>query len=494
MDVRLPDGRVVQGVPEGTTKAQLMQKLGMAQPEQVSVPQPQQRTPMQEIGRQVGLTGRYLLEGGLSLPNLVADPIALGINKITGRNQPLPSQQLSEDLTRAGLPSPQGTGEEIVGAMSRALAGTAGSIGAGASLAQGARGVVSNVGRELAKAPITQAGAALGSGAAGEIARQSGGGTLAQIAASLAGGLAGGGVGARIEAPKAAPRMTAQQVRESAGDLYKKAEQAGGVLKATTTNRFLDDIATIRPKDEVARNLGARDFIAENSDVFESMRGQPMTLERATAIDQRLTELLDGETLLGKPTQNGNQILQAQQKLRSIIDNVKPDDIEGGAQGFYALKSARTEWAKAARLRDIEAIIQRAQGMEQPATGIRTGFRSLLNNPNRLRGYSPEQVEAIRKASQTGIVGNLFRAFGSGLVPIGAGIAGSAGGPLGAIASGAAGYGIQQASKAIGENMQMARANKLADLVANGAIQKRDPLYLSRILGAQMGIIANEGK
>lgn len=32
MDVRLPDGTIVTNVPEGTTKAQLMQKLGMSQP------------------------------------------------------------------------------------------------------------------------------------------------------------------------------------------------------------------------------------------------------------------------------------------------------------------------------------------------------------------------------------------------------------------------------------------------------------------------------
>lgn len=34
MDVRLPDGRVVRGVPEGTTKAQLMEKLNIQQPQQ----------------------------------------------------------------------------------------------------------------------------------------------------------------------------------------------------------------------------------------------------------------------------------------------------------------------------------------------------------------------------------------------------------------------------------------------------------------------------
>lgn len=457
-----------------------------------------QRSMGQEAMRQLGLTGRYLAEGAMSVPAMIADPLANVVNYATGQNVPLPSQKFSDTLTQLGLPKPEGNLEELVGAGTKALAGAGAMAGAGQMMTAAptaAKSVMAGIAQQLAAAPVTQGASALGSAASGELARQAGAGPLGQLAANIAGGLAGGSIGGRIsgEMPKTPQRLTADEIRQKSSETYQRAEQLGGVLKPETTDRFLDDIATIRPKDEVARQLGARDFIAENSDVFESMRGQPMTLDRATAIDQRLTELLDNETLLGKPTQNGRQILLAQQKLRDIIDNAMPDDVIGSTQGFYALKDARRLWSQQSKMRTVEAIIQRAQGMEQPATGIRTGFRTLLNNPNRLRGFSPQEVDAIKKASQTGITGNLFRAFGSGLVPIGAGVAGAAGGPIGAMASGIAGYGIQQGSKAIGQAMQNARAENVAKLISdsvrqnNSGLVPTDPVRLSQLLGIAIG-------
>lgn len=491
--VRMPDGTLVNfpdDMPPDQVKGLISQKFPEAVPNQMES-KPEQTSPqpslMDQLKRQAGLTGRYLVEGVTSVPNmLIGDPLAASINYATGKNIPLPSQLVSQDLTSLGFPEPQGPLEEIVGAGSRALAGTGGVIKAGEAIASKAIAPITRaVGSAMAQAPLTQAASAIGSGLSGEAAYQSGAGPFGQLGASLVGGFAGGKIGSKIENPAMA-RPTAEQIREGASNLYRKAEQVGGNLRSTTTDKFLDDIATISHKDEVARALGGKDFIAENSDIFESMRGQPMTLDRASAIDQRLTELLDNETILGKPTQNGRQILLAQSKLRNIIDNASPDDVEGGVEGFYALKQARKEWSKAARLRDIEAIIQKANGMEQPATGLRTGFRTLLNNPNRMRGYTPQEAKAIADAAKTGIVGNMFRVFGSGLVPIGAGVAGATGGPLGSIVSGTAGYGIQQGSKAIGQAMQMAKANKAADLVAGGANQI-DPQYLAKILGITIG-------
>jgi hypothetical protein len=221
-----------------------------------------------------------------------------------------------------------------------------------------------------------------------------------------------------------------------------------------------------------------------------------MSLADAETVDQYLTEVINSPSMLnmGRPTSEGLRFIKMQDSLRDVIDNIKPQDTIGGVQGFDALLNARKTWAQSARLRDIEAIIQKAQGMEQPATGIRTGMRTLLNNPNRIRGFSPSEVRAIKEASQTGLIGNGFRAFGSGLLPlVTAGVGGTSGfsaaGPVGSAAgtllAGAAGYGIQQASKAAGVANQMRRAERVIDTIATG--QKRDPQMLARILGTAIG-------
>src|SRR5258707_4160453 len=87
-----------------------------------------------QIGKQLGLAGRYGVEGAMALPNMVGNAAnsainlgSMGINKLAGTNIPMlgmPSQSTSDILTKAGMPQPDTAGERVVGDMSRALAST----------------------------------------------------------------------------------------------------------------------------------------------------------------------------------------------------------------------------------------------------------------------------------------------------------------------------------------------------------------------------------
>lgn len=105
MDIELPNGVVIQGIPEGMTKSQVMTQAirnGLATPEDFgfkSQPteqaQPtQQPSMMQELGRQAGLFGRAAYEG-LTAPATVTleglrSAYNLGAN-IVGSESRLPS-------------------------------------------------------------------------------------------------------------------------------------------------------------------------------------------------------------------------------------------------------------------------------------------------------------------------------------------------------------------------------------------------------------------
>ena len=84
MNVRLPDGTIIQNVPDGTTKADLAAKLqnnGMAVPSEWLQSAPQAKPVhdageslnrgLSDIPRQLGLTARYALEGPAQAAQLV---------------------------------------------------------------------------------------------------------------------------------------------------------------------------------------------------------------------------------------------------------------------------------------------------------------------------------------------------------------------------------------------------------------------------------------
>lgn len=78
-------------------------------------PQPQKRGLLGEIGRQVGLTGRYAIEGLGHAADLVAEPIN-NLTRMTGAEATAPSKTLSRLADTIGLPKPEGGILEALGA------------------------------------------------------------------------------------------------------------------------------------------------------------------------------------------------------------------------------------------------------------------------------------------------------------------------------------------------------------------------------------------
>jgi molecular chaperone GrpE (heat shock protein) len=133
---------------------------------------------VKQIGRQVGLTARYGIEGLTAIPNMVGD--AFGLDS---------TRTVSDWLTKLGLPQPEGAQERVVGDVTRAMAGAGGSMKLGASMAKSAGPVVSRVGEMLSSVPGSQVISAGAAGGGAGATREAGGGPWAQTAAGLAAGV-----------------------------------------------------------------------------------------------------------------------------------------------------------------------------------------------------------------------------------------------------------------------------------------------------------------
>jgi|GEM_PF-6621639 len=266
----------------------------------------------------------------------------------------------------------------------------------------------------------------------------------------------------------------ADQIRQRAGEMYQAAERAGGVLKPKFTDQFVDAVERMKPQTDIGRIVGGDNAFSKVTERLGQIRGQPMTLRAAQELDELLGEAIDGFTEMGRVTKQGKKLLDIQTTLRGMIEDAGDDMVVGGRAGFDALKEARNLWSTSHRLNDIERIIQRADQYDQPATAIKTGFRTLYNNPNRMRGYSAAERAAIKKAAESGIVSDVLRTAGSRLVPI---VAGAGGGGLGGAAAGAA---ASASARGLAAKMQVGRAEKAARAVAerSGLVRQEQRLRL----------------
>lgn len=182
----------------GGTGIPLADFAGVAPPDD-----PPERTALQSLLRQLGLTGRAITEGVVHLPNMLADATAgavnlgvRGVNAATGADIPQmgrPSDAI-RDLIDRYTPRPENATERVVNRMGRGLTSLATGMGA----AQAAAGLGPSAGalaNAITSNPGSQVSAVLG--------MEAGGGTanelypndpVADLIGSAAGGI--GGMGA----------------------------------------------------------------------------------------------------------------------------------------------------------------------------------------------------------------------------------------------------------------------------------------------------------
>ena len=255
----------------------------------------------EELGRQLGLTGRYAVEGLLGLPATLANAPGMLANaglagadyaaQQFGREVPFrfPEQNaaVSNALSTIGLPEPETAGERVIGDASRFLAGTGGIVKGAEALAPRLTGATQKVVDTLQRARAAQATSAVGAGTAVGATREAGGGPLAQLAAGVAGGLAGPSVAGLATRPAGAVANLARRARPMAVE---------DTLRTELKNAGID-------WEELGRDVQAALIADTRKAIYAGQPLDPAALRRLT--DYRTVR---ATPMIGDITQDVNQI------------------------------------------------------------------------------------------------------------------------------------------------------------------------------------------
>ncbi len=209
-------------------------------------------------------------------------------------------------------------------------------------------------------------------------------------------------------------------IKNSSQNAYKYSENVGGVLHPDTfTNDVMDMVDAARPSP-----LPSGKFTVEQKslnsalDDFSNERGLPMTLEQYENFDKALgakeSALMDGF----KSTNNSRIVGQLQDQIRARLQNLQPQDVIGGKEGFDALtQHAIPLWSTQAKMADLETLINKAQGTANPTQSTKTALNNLINSP-KFNNYPDVAQDAIKKAAERGNADDLLGILGSRLNPI----------------------------------------------------------------------------
>lgn len=400
MDVTLPDGTVVEGVPDGMTKAQLVAKLKSngydtswykedssvsPSPTIPAKEQPRVRGYGEQLARDFSITGRDILEGAGAIPQMIGAPLeAIGL-KSAGANV---GRQAADWL---GLQKPESTSERVLSAAKQAFVPGAGFIKAGQAMA--AAPTLSNtaqmVGKTLASQPAAQLALGGVSGAAAESAEIGGLGPVGQVAAGLVAPMAVAPIAsAAIGTARGIKNIVAPIVSESAREqgaarlatrvLGQRSDQAATALGSAADDVTAGQVAAaidntdlaalqklVNQRDETFTDLLKRGTAQKISTAWDSLETR-LAPQRSEALELAASGGVDPSNIFRKAdaiaSTSGHQtrdIVQksmakikkkleiATDKETGLADPVELNAIRGQIRNYIESKSKKTsDWDK----------------------------------------------------------------------------------------------------------------------------------------------------
>jgi hypothetical protein len=379
-----------------------------------------------KLGRQLGLTGRYLLEGPANLAatfignpaNATINAGIKGVNELAGTDIEYlqkPSDMVGPALDAAGFPKPEGAVERVVGEASKF-------VSSGAPFAKGGQ-LVGQYGPEALKGLGVLGENLMGQGVGAVTGGTAYGVTkevlpdspTAQLAATLLGGVGGSAAVAKLsEIAQRAAVPTTQAVKGLANQAYKASEEAGAIIKPEAVQRLVmsvtDDLAEQAYIPLNAPKVGA---------VVEEMKriaAGNVTLKGLDALRQAARDVANSAD--PAEARLGSRMIS---QIDDMVQNLKPADILQGSknQGINELLKGRTLWGAARKSELIDDMITKATDRASTSgTGgnvenaIRQNLRKILDSKRLSRGFTKDELAAIRQVVKGSWKQNVLRQFG----------------------------------------------------------------------------------
>lgn len=496
--VTLPNGQVIDGVPEGTTKEQLRAKLqakgidiGEQSQEPKAVPQQGYLEGLANAG------GEAVFNRGIGLMQTAQDA-GLPVNKLFGVS-PEKFKEASQKAVAGNKKAAEGSGVSgaIVGMVADPL--NLSPLGRLGKFALPAYGAISGVTGGQAEDEnrlgnaVADAGLAYSGGKALEL-----GGRILRPAVSkvaeyvpqsiknVAGNsanyvvqkLQGSPFGEAAEntVKNAAPKSEipeVQAVRDNASKLFREATDRGAIVNEGFNPKWQKAIDEVTPKPLPNGNYTDTDKqILSIIDTYKPRGDENWNLDDLQKVNSSLGDayMKTIDPRSGQVDASGKAIAELQSKFANIIDNLSDKEVVGGRSGLDALKIAKVEWQRQAALSEIARAEEFAKMYPNESTALTNYYRALSKSPSRMKVFeslNPESAFLVRKAAKTGLAEDTLRTIGNRL------ISSLIGGFSGDVGGAAAGYAAGALSRKGAAEFAYGKSRKIAESVlgAKGGIK-----------------------
>jgi hypothetical protein len=350
-----------------------------------------------------------------------------------------------------------------------------------ATLPSVARTATTETGRGLATAAAQEPTRQLAAAAPAAITSQIAGEEFGPVAGMVAGMTTAAPFSIAAKAKQVEQIPTTEQLKQTSGQLYKFAEDAGVIFKRNDYSGFIKNLRLEMDKAGLDQQIHPTVYRA---------------LERMSDVPKRPITLEEIDTLRRIAGASIKSINADERRLGAILTERLDNFVEGAGRGqlvsgsdkaIEALNEARQLWKQGKKAQIIENIFDVAElragtnftqsGMEQ---ALRSRLTNLATNEKLMRNFNKTEQAAIRQAAKGGSMQNVFRYLGkfapTSVIPAvgGAYLGTQAFGDVGALAAAAPAI-LGGGSREIATRMGINRFQNLENMLRLGR-QPRSPV------------------
>lgn len=201
-------------------------------------------------------------------------------------------------------------------------------------------------------------------------------------------------------------QQSASGMKGNASALYNQMREAGAKLDSAKSAELVDSL------DEAIKS---NQFIPELNPKTQAIVNHIKESANSGSIkDGGITigDLDQYRRMLGRigNTEDGVSAGAVRGAIDNIVNSVTGDDLaSGNADAVKLLNQGRAQYAKSSKFEDITDILTKADG---DANKIKSGLTRFLNNSDNLKGFTTDEVDALKNAARSGIGEKLLKMGG----------------------------------------------------------------------------------
>jgi len=269
---------------------------------------------------------------------------------------------------------------------------------------------------------------------------------------------------------EAAPSIS--RLKDAARETYSKIDDLGVAVKQDSFQNFANQTLKMLERKGLDPDISPKAYAAINRMVKESQSGG-VSVSKIDTLRQVAKNAANA--IEGTDKALGSMMVE---RIDEFLQSLNPKKVVGGQpkEVGQLFKNARDLWGRAKKSELIEDAIERASNQASGfENGLRTQFRSLLNNKKKMKGFTVQEKALLKQVENGTRMANLARLggkFGLDLkqntnalgAALGAGAGGVYGGGVGAVVVPV----IGSVSRRLAEKLTVSNVRLAQDLVKAG--------------------------